>query len=480
MDERRHARSSHGSRDRRRHGSRSRSPQRPSKRSSGRSPERPSQRERDGRGRPRAVVSYGADLNKLRAKVLKARLTKSPDLADLERQLEAAMASDAAPPSHSKRPETGRSGADNVVVLPRVDSHGRLRPAAEARAESEDMSIREMARIERETEGDNAMDRALAARIAKDAAFANDLDYIDENSEQLARGSTHKTSEQQRQAAIRDYRSMEAALSGCDMCFKQTEQADGAGVLRPPEYPMVALGNRVCLMLPRREPMNDGHCLIAPIEHIAGGSLRCDDDAWDEITNFMKCLLHMFAAQGKGAVFVETVLSTQPSKAGHCTIECIPMPLDLAADAPAYFKDGLLAVGDEWSQHRKVIDTMRKAAPAAPANDNVRDQDANHQAARDAIRRGGFRNTMSAKLPYFHVWFTPHGGMGHVIEGQSRFPPWFGREVVAGMLDLPPAVYRKPRVLKETHDQRCDRAAEWKRQFGWEKFDWTAALGGGS
>ncbi|KAJ2757898.1 Pre-mRNA-splicing factor cwf19, partial [Coemansia nantahalensis] len=254
-------------------------PKKPSKRSSGRSPERPSQRERDGRGRPRAVVSYGADLNKLRAKVLKARLTKSPDLADLERQLEAAMASDAAPPSHSKRPETGRSGADNVVVLPRVDSHGRLRPAAEARAESEDMSIREMARIERETEGDNAMDRALAARIAKDAAFANDLDYIDENSEQLARGSTHKTSEQQRQAAIRDYRSMEAALSGCDMCFKQTEQADGAGVLRPPEYPMVALGNRVCLMLPRREPMNDGHCLIAPIEHIAGGSLRCDDDA---------------------------------------------------------------------------------------------------------------------------------------------------------------------------------------------------------
>ncbi|KAJ1718818.1 Pre-mRNA-splicing factor cwf19 [Coemansia biformis] len=333
-----------------------------------------------------------------------------------------------------------------------------------------------MARIERTTEGDNTMDRALASHIARDAAFTNDLDYIDDNLERLSRGSTAKTSEQQKQAAIRDYKTMEAVLGGCDVCFKQTEQVDGSGLLRPPEYPMVALGNRVCLMLPNREPMSDGHCIIAPIEHIAGSSLRCDDDAWDEITNFMKFLLHMFAAQGKGAVFIETVMSTQPSRAHHCAIECIPLPLDMASDAPAYFKEGLLASGDEWSQHRKVIDTMLKDRAVAPDNDNVRDQDQNHQLARNAIRRGGFRNTMTAKMPYFHVWFTPHGGMGHVIENPDRFPPWFGREIVGGMLDLPPTVYRKPRRLKETHDQRCDRAAEWKQQFGWSKFDWTAAL----
>ncbi|KAJ2325044.1 Pre-mRNA-splicing factor cwf19, partial [Coemansia sp. RSA 2673] len=58
----------------------------------------------------------------------------------------------------------------------------------------------------------------------------------------------------------------------------------------------------------------------------------------------------------------------------------------------------------------------------------------------------------------------------------DRFPPWFGREVVAGILDLPPTVYRKPRKLKESHNQRCDRAEEWKKQFGWDQFDWTKML----
>ncbi|KAJ2777253.1 Pre-mRNA-splicing factor cwf19, partial [Coemansia javaensis] len=428
-------------------------------------------RHRAAADRPRAT-SYSADLNKLQAKIMKARLTKSPDLPELERQLAAAVAGSSSSSSNSA--ERGSA----VVVLPRVDSRGRRQPRmADAGAgETGEPSIAEMARIERETEGDDTMDRALAAQIARDAAFANDLDYIDDNAERLARGSRDKTSAQKKQAAVRDYKAMEAALGECDMCFKRQEQADGSELLRPPAHPMVALGNRVCLMLPGREPMCDGHCIIAPIEHVAGSSLQCEDDAWDEIGNFMKCLLRMFAARGQGAVFVETVMSTQPSKAGHCAIECLPLPLDMAADAPAYFREALLATADEWSQHRKVIDTAPRDRAVAPANDDVRDQDRNHHAARDAIRRGGFRNTMTAKTPYFHVWFSPHGGMGHVIENPARFPPWLGREVVAGMLDLPPAVYRKPRRLKETHDQRCDRAAEWKRQFGWAKYDWTAAL----
>ncbi|PIA18310.1 hypothetical protein COEREDRAFT_59469 [Coemansia reversa NRRL 1564] len=248
---------------------------------------------------------------------------------------------------------------------------------------------------------------------------------------------------------------MEAALRNCDMCFKQSENSDGTTLLRPPEYPMVALGNRVCLMLPNREPMNDGHCIIAPIEHMAGGTLKCDDDMWDEIGNFMKSLMHMFAGRRQGVVFMETVLSVQPSRAGHCMIECIPLPIDKAADAAGYFKEALLSLGDEWSQNRKVIDTRLKAA---------------------AIRRGGFRNTMTSRLAYFHVWFDPHGGIGHVIETPDAFPQWFGREVVAGMLDLPPTVYRKPRKLTESHNQRRDRAEEWKKQFGWDKFDWTKML----
>ncbi|KAJ2336906.1 Pre-mRNA-splicing factor cwf19 [Coemansia sp. RSA 2681] len=457
------------------------------------------------RGKAESVQSFSVDLNKLRAKVMKARLTKSSELPELERQLAAAMDGGKPAPtgsssatSHKSKTDDRKSASESggVVVLPRVDSHGRLlklgTPAEskhtssaaqtkkervrDSEREAESISIAQMARMERETEGDNAMDRSLAAQIMKDAKFTNDLEYIDDNSERLSKQRQVQSSEQLKQAAVRDYRVMESVLGHCDRCFKQSEQADGSSILTPPEYPTVALGNRVYLALPNREPMCDGHCVIAPIEHVPGSSLKCDDDAWDEIGNFMKCLMHMFAAKGQGVVFLETVMSTTPSKAQHCTIECIPMPMAKSGDAPAYFKEGLLAADDEWSQHRKIIDTTVKTQAAAPANDNVRDQDANHAQKRDAIRRGGFRNTMSAKLPYFHVWFNPHGGMGHVIENADRFQPWFGREVVAGILDLPPTVYRKPRKLKESHNQRCDRAEEWKKQFGWDRFDWTKAL----
>ncbi|KAJ2635635.1 Pre-mRNA-splicing factor cwf19, partial [Coemansia sp. RSA 1694] len=444
------------------------------------------------RGKAESVQSFSVDLNKLRAKVMKARLTKSSELPELERQLAAAIDGGKPAPtgsssatSHKPKPDGRKSASESggVVILPRVDSHGRLlklgtpaeskhtsstaqtkkERARNGEREAESISIAQMARMERETEGDNAMDRSLAAQIMKDAKFTNDLEYIDDNSERLSKQRQVQSSEQLKQAAVRDYRVMESVLGHCDRCFKQSEQADGSSILTPPEYPTVALGNRVYLALPNREPMCDGHCVIAPIEHVPGSSLKCDDDAWDEIGNFMKCLMHMFAAKGQGVVFLETVMSTTPSKAQHCTIECIPMPMAKSGDAPAYFKEGLLAADDEWSQHRKIIDTTVKTQAAVPANDNVRDQDANHAQKRDAIRRGGFRNTMSAKLPYFHVWFNPHGGMGHVIENADRFQPWFGREVVAGILDLPPTVYRKPRKLKESHNQRCDRAEEWKK-----------------
>lgn len=408
------------------------------------------------------------DLNKLRAKIMKAKLTKSKDLPDLERQLAIAMGQ-------------GSASGSNVVVLPRVDSHGQLLKAQgsvdEENTNKDGMTIAQMARAERETVGSNVADKDLETQIMHDPRFTNDLEYIDDNIERLSRQKKEKTASQCKQAAIRDYQDMEASLATCDMCFKQSERDDGSTLLKPPEYPVVALGHRVYLALPNREPMNDGHCVIAPIEHVSGSSLKCDDDVWDEISNFMKCLMQMFASKQQGVVFLETVMSTEPARARHCMIECIPMPLSKAEDAPGYFKEGLLSSGDEWSQHRKIIDTtVKKNQLSTSSSENKRDQDDNHTQAREMIRRGGFRNTMTAKMPYFHVWFNPYGGMGHVIEAPQQFPPWFGREVVAGILDLPPTVYRKPRRLKESHDQRLERAEEWKQQFGWDKFDWTKML----
>lgn len=86
----------------------------------------------------------------------------------------------------------------------------------------------------------------------------------------------------------------------------------------------------------------------------------------------------------------------------HTIIECIPIPYGVVEDAPMYFQEAITSAGDEWSQHRKVIDTGKK----------------------------GFRRSMVKEMPYFHVWFNPNEGYGHVIEDEKEFPGWFGKVLI--------------------------------------------------
>lgn len=45
----------------------------------------------------------------------------------------------------------------------------------------------------------------------------------------------------------------------------------------------------------------------------------------------------MFAKQERDVVFLETVMSLAQQRR-HCLIECIPLPQDIAKEAPLYFK----------------------------------------------------------------------------------------------------------------------------------------------
>lgn len=105
----------------------------------------------------------------------------------------------------------------------------------------------------------------------------------------------------------------------------------------------------------------------------------------------MKCLMRMFAAENKGVLFYETILSFRQQR--HTVIECVPLPAEAFADAPAYFRESIIASESEWSQHKKLIDF--------------------------STRQGGFRNMLVSKLPYFMVMWDYKGekGYGHVIEG---------------------------------------------------------------
>lgn len=45
----------------------------------------------------------------------------------------------------------------------------------------------------------------------------------------------------------------------------------------------------------------------------------------------------MFAKEDKEVVFLETVMGLTQQRC-HCMIECIPLPKDIAKEAPLYFK----------------------------------------------------------------------------------------------------------------------------------------------
>jgi hypothetical protein len=62
-----------------------------------------------------------------------------------------------------------------------------------------------------------------------------------------------------------------------------------------------------------------------------------------------------------------------------------------------------------------------------------------------------------------------------VVEDTSKFPEYFGKEVLAGILELNPGEWRKPRFLT-AEEQESDVQNFLK---DWKDFDWTRMLDGG-
>lgn len=113
----------------------------------------------------------------------------------------------------------------------------------------------------------------------------------------------------------------------------------------------------------------------------------------------------------------------------------------------------MLASEGEWSQHKKIIDTLKRS--------------------RDGLGKWAFRRSLVKEMPYFHVWFGLDGGMGHVVEEPDRWPKGdlFAREVLSGMVDADALVVRRQGRWTRGKDERVE---PFKRR--WRKFDWTRVL----
>ncbi|KAJ1559099.1 hypothetical protein HK405_012005, partial [Cladochytrium tenue] len=290
------------------------------------------------------------ELNKLQAKLLKAKMLGLPEDPEIVARIERATLV-----TTNKRKPNARETHDatgNRVKL--LDDHNS--------------SVQDLVLEERMGHGRD-YDSDMAKRIATDTSFRGDLEYIDDNADRLARQSAA------------NYKRATAAQEKCAYCWQ-----DGGA----PRCQVVALGTQCYLGLPATVPLVEDHCVIVPVQHVLT-TLELEDDAWDEIANFMKCLIRMQWGRNHGVLFFEQVVNFRWHR--HTVIECVPVPMDKFEDAPAYFREALNAAGEEWSQHRKIIDTAKH----------------------------GFRRSMVKNLPYFHVWFEPKRGFGHVIEDSSSW-----------------------------------------------------------
>lgn len=390
-------------------------------------------------------------LNKLKAQMMKAKMLGGPNAARLESEYNAAVASSSIGPGPgvvilNKMENRMLAGGRKGEVTAVDNTRGRERGTV---VENEDMSIEDMVRQERRTRGQfGGEGRNFAERIAKDAKFTDDLDYMDENATKLAKG-VQKSDINLRNVAIEDYQKMKRILDTCPLCYHEDTGT-------PPQAPVVSLATRVYLTLPTSPEITPyGRCAsIIPIQHRLN-LLECDDDEWEEIRNFMKSLTRLYHSQKMGVIFYEN--AAHQARKRHTSLKAVPLPAKFSETAPAFFREAILAADEEWTQHKKLIDTYAKATTGG-------------------LGKLAFRRSMVSQLPYFHVWFNLDGGLGHIVEDSNRWPKGdlFAREIIGGMLDVSAEIVKKQGRWSKGDAGMEKRVREFRK--GWDQWDWTSVL----
>ncbi|XP_051464783.1 CWF19-like protein 2 isoform X2 [Apus apus] len=401
------------------------------------------------------------EMNRLGARIVKAELMGDMELASkLQAELESARKlreSQGQIPAKSDR-EASSHQEDEQVVLVRTDGSGRawpvtaptepLEPKGGRRKrqmvtthvdkervryfqDDDSMNLNDLVRNEkmRTAEDQNSLFMRMASKLMEktDREYYTLDDMFVSKAAKKARSGEEE--EIQRRKAIREHQQLAARMEKCPYCFDSSELS---------KHLIIAIGTKVYLSLPSNQSLTEGHCLIAPLQHHTAATLL-DEDIWEEIQMFRKTLVKMFEDKDLDCVFLETNMSMK--KRYHMIYECIPLPKEVGDMAPIYFKKAIMESDEEWSVNKKLIDLSSK----------------------------DIRKSVPKGLPYFSVDFGLQGGFAHVIEDQHKFPHYFGKEIIGGMLDLEPRLWRKG-VRQNFEDQRKKvlQFAQW-----WKPYDFT-------
>eukprot|EP00912_Choanoflagellata_sp_UC4_P000736 UC4_evm3s461 len=213
-----------------------------------------------------------------------------------------------------------------------------------------------------------------------------------------------------------------------------------------PKHMLVCLGVKAYLALAPRGSLTEGHCIIVPVTQ-SPSVTALDDDVYDEMCMFMRCVSRMFRDMNYDVIFMETAMGFR--RHPHTCIECIPLEGEAAEIAPMCFKKAIQECDVEWSQHKKVIDTKGK----------------------------GIRHSVPKGFAYFHVSFGDGDakedlGFAHVIEDEELFPRHFGKEIIGNLVGAMPSTWLRP--PKESFTVQKKRVETFAKM--WKDYDWTVDM----
>ncbi|XP_019741428.1 CWF19-like protein 2 [Hippocampus comes] len=403
------------------------------------------------------------EMNKLGAKMVKAEIMGNKAVVEeLKAQLDAAQKAKENHAARKKLHETaksnqvaGCSSEEQEVLLFRTDQAGQAWPlkpmsgpqephggrrkkkAIETHVDGQrvryfqdddSVGLKEMVRREKmgSAQDQNALYSRMAAKMMGKTDGDNyTLDDMFVSSAAQKEGAGREE-ERLRKRATEESRRLATSMEKCRHCFSSQELQ---------KHLIVAIGSKVYLSLPAGVSLTNGHCLVCPLQHHCSAT-TLDEEVWSEIQLFRRSLVRMFESQDLDCVFMETHMN--PRKRQHMVLECIPLPRELGDMAPIYFKKAIMESDEEWAMNKKVVDLSLKDI-------------------RKSVPRG---------LPYFAVDFGLQGGFAHVIENEQKFPHYFGKEVVGGMMDLEPRLWRK--LIRENFDDQRKKVlqfAQWWKQY---------------
>ncbi|XXG46025.1 hypothetical protein AAC387_Pa02g0966 [Persea americana] len=182
----------------------------------------------------------------------------------------------------------------------------------------------------------------------------------------------------------------------------------------------------------------EDHVLIIPVEH-RSNTLSLEPEAEKDLQRFKDALRVYFKNQRKAVVFYEWLFKHGTSM--HANLQAVPIPISKAADVRRYFNLAAKKFGFEF----EVV------SPGNQYNEG----------------RKSLRTQFDGKSSFFYVELPEGTILSHSVEDKEQFPVQFGREVLAGLLDVTEkADWRNCKLSKEEETQMAEG---FKKRF--EAFD---------